>query len=322
MKSDLISVIIPVYNTKDYIEKCVQSVLQQTYSPIEIIMVDDGSVDGSGELLDSLSQAYSLSVVHKQNGGAASARNAGLDIANGEWIVFADSDDVYSEVAIERLVDMCKRNHCTLACCGVATDYSELSHGNCEQPEIKVYNRDIGMKLLLEEQILSYIPSKIYHKSLFSENLRIPEKMTFEDLYIMPEIFERADRIAQTTEKLYYYCQDRGGNVSSIHSVQHSLDLSVAQRHRYILATKHPELPENTKQLLLFRAVRASLGAYRLSLFQKNWGGERRKITEFFSRYRWDILHCSKLTMVHKFIVLGLSIDLDMGKRERNTPND
>lgn len=84
MNRTMVSVIVPVYNTKDYIEECVNSLLNQSYSELEIIMVDDGSVDGSGELMDSLSKIYPLRVVHKENGGAGSARNAGLEVASGE----------------------------------------------------------------------------------------------------------------------------------------------------------------------------------------------------------------------------------------------
>lgn len=271
MKSELVSVIIPVYNTKDCLENSVQSILKQTYSPIEIIMVDDGSTDGSGELLDYLAQIYPLRVIHKDNGGAASARNLGLEYANGEWIVFIDSDDLCKGYMIERLLEICKNNNCSIACCDVTVNYSEFFEEKQEQSDIMVYDGKEAIKLLLEERILSYLHSKIYKKSLFSKNLRLPEGITFEDLYIMPEIFLNADQIAITTEKLYYYFQDRVGNVSSHHSVKHSFDLSLAQRHRYTISKELHEIPQETRQLLLFRAVRASLGAYRRSLFQQKW---------------------------------------------------
>ncbi len=309
MKCDLVSIIVPVYNTKNYIERCVNSLLRQTYPNIEIIMVDDGSVDGSAELLDSLARTYPLRVIHKQNGGAGSARNVGLDIAAGEWIVFADSDDLYSETAIAYLVNICERNHCMLACCGVTVEESDLSHAEGDgKSETKVYNGEIGMQKLLEEQILSYLSSKIYHRSLFSENLRIPEGMTFEDLFIMPEIFAKVNRIAETTEKLYYYYQNREGNVSRSRSVKHSLDLSIAQRHRYDMAVQLPELPESTKALLLFKAVRSSLGAYRCSASEKAWKRERTGIVEFMKKYCQDIMCCRTLTIPYKCLAFVLSM--------------
>lgn len=304
MKYELVSVIIPVYNTKDYLENCVQSIVKQTYSPIEIIIVDDGSTDGSGELLDSLAEIYPLKVIHKNNGGAASARNLGLEHANGEWIVFIDSDDLCKRHMIERLLEICKSNNCSIACCDVAVNYSEFLEEK-EQSDVVVYGRKEAIKLLLEERILSYLHSKIYKRSLF-KNLRLPEGITFEDLYIMPEIFLNTNQIAVTTEKLYYYFQERVGNVSSYHSVKHSFDLSLAQRHRYIISKKLRELTQETRQLLLSRAVRASIGAYRRSLFQRKWKKARKEITIFIRNSFWEIQKCKCLGGVYKCIAFVL----------------
>ena len=91
---DLISIIVPVYNVKLYLERCVKSICNQTYLNLQIILVDDGSTDGSGQVCDNLAEQDSrIVVVHKQNGGLSDARNAGLDIAQGEYIGFVDSDD-------------------------------------------------------------------------------------------------------------------------------------------------------------------------------------------------------------------------------------
>lgn len=308
MHKALVSVIVTVYNTKDFVEACVNSLMHQTYSCIEIIIVDDGSVDGSGELIDSLSQIHPLKVVHKENGGAGSARNTGLELASGEWIIFADCDDIYSKNAIDRLVDICERNQCLLACCGTAVNASDLSQGSCVQSEVKVYDRETGLQKLLEEQIKSYFHSKIYHRSLFAGKMRIPEGMTFEDLYIMPDFFAKANRIAVTSEKLYYYYQNRTGNISSAVSVYHCISLSIAQRHRYVFGCPMLMLPENTMSLLLYRAVRSSLGAYRRAASDKvAWKSERKSIVGFLKRYRQNILRCPTLSIQYKLISLVLS---------------
>lgn len=196
-----------------------------------------------------------------------------------------------------------------LACCGRTIDKSELYHGSCAKLETNVYDKRTGLQKLLEEQIFSYLTGKIYHKSLFSENLRMPEKMSFEDLYIMPEIFVKANRIAETPQKLYYYYHNREGNLSSSCSIKHSMSLSIAQRHRYEFACQMTELSESTKSLLLFKAVRASLGAYHRSTFEKVvWKCDRKNIVAFLKKYRQHILHCPMLTIPYKCLALVLSI--------------
>lgn len=192
---------------------------------------------------------YPLKVIHKNNVGAASARNLGLEHANGEWVVFIDSDDLCKRHMINRLLEICKSNNCSIAYCDVTVNYSDFFEEQ-EQSDIVVYGREEAIKLLLEERILSYLPSKIYKRSLF-KNLGLPEGITFEDLYIMPEIFLNANQIAD------YYFQDRIGNVSSYLPVKHSFDLSLAQRYRYIISKELRELSQETRQLLLSRAVRA-----------------------------------------------------------------
>lgn len=142
-----------------------------------------------------------------------------------------------------------------------------------------MYDRETGLQKLQEEEIVSYFSCKSYHKSLLTSDLHIPERMSFGDLYTMPEIFAKAQRIAKTPEKLYYYYRDRLWNMSSSCSVKHSVDLSIAQRHWYDFACQILELPESTKSWLLVRVVRSSLGAYRRSVLKRaEWECDRMKI--------------------------------------------
>ncbi len=107
----MVSVIIPVYNVKKYLEKSVGSVTSQTYKELEILLVDDGSTDGSGEICDKLADMDSrIAVVHKKNGGLSDARNVGLDIATGDYILFVDSDDTVNPELIERCVKTAEKS--------------------------------------------------------------------------------------------------------------------------------------------------------------------------------------------------------------------
>lgn len=114
--SNLVSVIVPVYNVKPYLRECFDSICRQSYRNIEIILVDDGSTDGSGELCDVLAASDDrTTVLHKENGGLSDARNAGLRIAQGDWISFVDSDDYISPVFIEVLFNACRDTGCKIS---------------------------------------------------------------------------------------------------------------------------------------------------------------------------------------------------------------
>lgn len=125
-----ISVIVPVYKAEQYLERCVKSILEQTYQNFELILVDDGSPDGSPILCDKWAEKDSrVHVIHKKNGGASSARNAGLKIAKGNWIAFADSDDWLNETALKTLYDLAKKYNVPMAIGGmrVAQKYTDAS---------------------------------------------------------------------------------------------------------------------------------------------------------------------------------------------------
>ena len=115
---ELVSIIVPVYNLEKYIEKCVRSLLQQTYTNVEIILVDDGSRDESGEICDRLASEDSrIKVIHKENGGLSSARNCGIENATGEYIMFVDGDDFISELMVEKLYVALKDNCADISVC-------------------------------------------------------------------------------------------------------------------------------------------------------------------------------------------------------------
>lgn len=114
----MISIIIPVYNVEQYLDKCLQSVINQTYQDIEIILVDDGSSDSSGILCDKWKEKDSrIKVIHKSNGGLSNARNVGIEQANGEYLMFIDSDDIVANDLCKVLFEMLKNNHADISIC-------------------------------------------------------------------------------------------------------------------------------------------------------------------------------------------------------------
>ena len=122
--SDKISIIVPIYNVKKYIQQCVESLINQTYKNLEIILIDDGSTDGCGELCDEFGKKdQRIHVIHKQNGGLSDARNKGIDVASGDYIGFVDSDDWISHNMYEKMLSSLKSVNADIAVCGWVEEF-------------------------------------------------------------------------------------------------------------------------------------------------------------------------------------------------------
>ena len=233
--SDLVSIIIPVYNAETYLQRCVSSLLGQTYKQIEIILVNDGSSDNSGKLCEEYSKIDDrIKVIHKENGGAATARNKGLDEARGKYICFVDSDDYVSCEYIETLYNLLVENNADIAQC----DYLLTFKGDSQIPKKeKVVSNYTGMEMLKRFQIendfrikLVVVWNKIYKREIF-DDIRFPEGIIYEDEAIIPKILFKAKRITYTTEKLYAYFMSENSVMRSEFSLKR-LDYLTAIQER------------------------------------------------------------------------------------------
>ncbi|MBQ6733893.1 MAG: glycosyltransferase [Lachnospiraceae bacterium] len=217
----MISVIMPVYNVKDYLERSVRSVAAQTFRNLEIILVDDGSTDGSGELCESLaSEDRRIRVIHRENGGAASSRNTGLDEARGGYIAFADADDFLHPQMLERLLKIQEKEDADIVAAGFLRVPEEADPEECfaqeTLPEENVYicveEQDV-MKQLFERDILTVVLwNKLFRREVF-HGIRFPEGRTFEDFFVMHRLLWNCRRIVYTDDVLYFYAE-RGESVS------------------------------------------------------------------------------------------------------------
>lgn len=219
MAKPLISVIIPVYNVESYLEKCLSSILAQTYPNFEVLAVDDESPDGSLAIAESMAAKDSrLHVFTKKNGGVSSARNFGLDRAAGEYIAFMDSDDWVEPDFLQNLYTCLTSHEADMAICNIRYIYADGSFGKRTpkiQEETVVDTREAYRDLLLEEKFRSHVYNKLYKAELFSD-LRFPPMPVHEDSYIMFSLFSRAKRVAYTPFYGYYYLQRRTGSLLNI----------------------------------------------------------------------------------------------------------
>ena len=211
--SPLISIIVPVYNVQKYLEECIESLETQTITDREIIMVDDGSTDNSGELCDQLAEKYSdIRVVHKENGGLASARNAGLDVATGMYVGFVDSDDYVAPDMYEKLYKAIQNSGYDIACCNWYRCIDNNGEYLIQEPEhtqIKemrtLSSEDTIRSLLLNQGITYSACDKLFKRKLF-ENTRFPDSnLPSEDIPCIYSVLARSKGVAHIGEAVYYY---------------------------------------------------------------------------------------------------------------------
>ena len=248
-KDALISVIIPVYNVKAYLARCVNSVMTQTYPHLEIFLVDDGSTDGSGELCDSLASGDErIRVIHRENGGAAAARNAGLDAAQGTYIAFADADDFLRPEMLERMCCVREETDADLVVGGfvrvqqdaeVKDVFSE--HPLKEEEAVCIEGADILKQLTERDTETVVLWNKLYRREVFAD-VRFPEGRTFEDFYAAHRVLWNCQRVVYMKSVLYFYAE-RTDSVSRAMSRGKILDSVEGHEERVrFFREKAPEL--------------------------------------------------------------------------------
>lgn len=205
----LVSVIIPVYNVENLLQRCVDSVIKQTYSNLEIILVNDGSTDQSGVMCDDLKTRDSRIVVyHKPNGGLSDARNHGIERANGELIIFLDSDDWMDLSTIEKLYKLMKISDADISICNHIATSNENEKPNQLNYEVYEYSNLEALLELYGKRSVQMAVSwgKLFKKQLF-ETVRFPLNKIHEDEFVIHHLLYQAHRVVYTSEPLMFYWQ-------------------------------------------------------------------------------------------------------------------
>lgn len=201
-----ISIIVPVYNVEKYIHRCIDSILSQTFTNFELILVDDGSPDLCGKICDEYEKKDKrIKVIHKKNGGLSDARNAGLEVAQGEFIGFVDSDDYIESDMYEKLLKACELNNSKIAMCGRYNVIGENMYPLFSFEGCKIWeSREAIDNLLSWENIDSSACDKLFSKELF-ENIRFPVGKYNEDIFVMCHIIHNSGKIVHIGDAKYFY---------------------------------------------------------------------------------------------------------------------
>lgn len=221
---DLISVIVPIYNVEKYISKCLNSIINQTYKNLEILLVDDGSLDNCLQICNKFRKKDErIQVIHKKNGGVSSARNIGIDKSHGEYILFVDPDDWLESNMIEILYDSIKTNECDIVACDYYINYedNEVKHNQLREDMI-ISNQDEMYKYLFDEKYYAgYLWNKLIRKDLIDKlNLKFDENVRVcEDLLFLSKLMSVCEKIIYIPKyKLYHYRQTMGSAINFTYS--------------------------------------------------------------------------------------------------------
>lgn len=257
MNSPLISIIVPIYNVEKYLDKCIDSIVNQTYKNLEIILVDDGSNDKSSYICDDWGKKDKrIIVIHKLNGGLSDARNAGLDIAKGEYISFIDSDDFVSIKFIEKLYEyMIITNSDLIQCTYQKVHEQYIEPINRIDINISTYETITSLQMLIKEEKFNQVVwNKLYKREILM-GMRFEFGRLNEDEFFTYQVFAKCKRITFINIPLYFYLIRTGSIMNKNFSI-HRLDGLEAKFRRYnFLKQSYLELAIIDKKNLIFYIV-------------------------------------------------------------------
>ena len=247
----LLSVVVPVYNVEKYLDRCIKSIINQTYKNLEIILVDDGSVDASGKICDKYAEKDKrIKVIHKENEGLSEARNTGIKLSKGDYITFVDSDDYIDERMYEILINDLEKYDVDIASCDYLriVDYSKKAKISSE---VLIYSKEEAIiKLLRNEEYKDYAWNKIYKKELF-DGVLYPKGRVQEDVATTYKLILNANSVSYNKSKLYFYLK-RKGSILDTWNIKNELDLYTNALERYqFIEQKMGNLLDNNKYFLI-----------------------------------------------------------------------
>lgn len=279
----LISVIVPVYNVEKYLARCVDSIVNQTYKNLEIILVDDGSPDLCPQMCDDYAEKDSrIKVVHKKNGGLSDARNAGMAVATGKYISFIDSDDYVSDDFFECLLDVMNKENSDIAECSVVKLYEDNRFDEfSDDLSVKTYDTQDAMSALIAENPFhQHVWNKLYKTELIKDIPYAVGKLN-EDEFWTYQVFGRANKVSKLNKTMYYYFQ-RNSSIMGVGYNIRRLDAleGKANRQKYI-ENNFPDLSTQAKIDL----YGSCMFAYQ-SVLKFMSGADKKKALELIRKYR------------------------------------
>lgn len=254
-----LSIIVPVYKVEKYIHKCVDSILNQTFTDFELILIDDGSPDNCGRICDEYAEKDSrVRVIHKENGGLSDARNHGIDVSKGEILSFIDSDDWIAPVTYEKVIGYLESNGLDI----VHFDVCEVKNGKeyiaYHGAENQVLSGKEALYDILVDKIDNSACDKVFKKTVFSD-VRFPYGRKYEDVSTIYKVFNNADRIGYYKGAFYYYLKREGSIVATSFNATTRYDSFLGYKERYYFAMDNCQ---KAVELCKMFAVKAAISCF------------------------------------------------------------
>ena len=285
-RKPLISVIVPVYNVEENLPRCVESILAQTYENLEVLLVDDGTKDNSGAICDDFArQEDRVKVIHKENGGLSSARNAGIDAAAGEYLAFVDSDDWIEPDMYTQMMALMEESAVKLVCAGrwdVSSETGEKTLGLCPAEREAISGEELAGRIFRWENVDSAAWDKLYHRSLF-DAIRYPLGVICEDVPTTYRIALKAGKAAMLPKPMYNYYHRPGSiTASAVSEKTFHLSRHTAEIYPYI-RDHYPEIADPARYL------RVRSLAYTLLTLEVSGEKAREKFREEYRTSRAEL---------------------------------
>lgn len=300
-KTELISVIVPIYNTQKYLTNCLESIIHQTYMNLEIILVDDGSTDDSGRICNNYAHKDKrIKVIHKTNGGLSDARNAGLEVMTGTLVTFVDSDDWIDFSMIEYLYNILIEYHADISCVSFHKVFENGKKGikNIANNKVNVYTGTEAIeRLMYKRDVDTSACGKLYKKQDF-DYIRYPQGIIFEDLATTYKIFYGKKRIVYGHKQLYYYFQRENSIMYQNFDRKRFDRLGIGQEMIDWTKKNEPIL----QRAAISRYFTANIQLLREIPLTKEWENDLSDIVSNIKKYRVDVIINKKAKKIDRFI--------------------
>lgn len=306
--NELVTIIVPIYNVEKYLKKCIESILNQTYKKLEIILVDDGNLDSCGKICDEYSLIDNrIKVIHKKNGGLSEARNFGIDSAKGEYITFIDADDYMDEKFVENIMKIALKTKADLVISGLKDVYEYQKN---VYPDNSEYYEELSKeqayrKVLLQEEIDVSANAKLYKREIF-KNLRYPVGELYEDIKIIDKLIEKADTIVYTKYKGYFYLQRAGSIMYSPISEKKFVLIETVENLLKFIEKKYP----NIKNVAVRRYVYCNYHILGRAILDNNYYNMSKNLRNNILKYENSIfkenIYSTKEKIATAILKLGL----------------
>ncbi|SES09855.1 glycosyltransferase family 2 protein [Salipaludibacillus aurantiacus] len=315
----LVSIIVPVYKVEKYIDRCIQSLINQTYKQLEIILVDDGSPDNCGKIADNYAAKDSrIKAFHKKNGGLSDARNYGAQYVTGKFTLFVDSDDWLEDNMVEKLVAYSLKYEADVVQSAFYYAHDDyLLYDNRyyakDEPPVILNNYELMTELVINERVKNFAWGKLYKTSLI-EDIPFEKGVLFEDVFWAHKVMERAERYVILHEPLCYYYQRDDSIVAAYTPRNLDIIKGLKERHAFI-ESRYPDLINESYRLIL----KTHLEHYLLLFLnrQKDPGGVHRKEIQNYITKKHDCFNKSivkdnvlkmelQMFIIHPYFYIGL----------------